>query len=110
MQYNVEKEFEWLRREVMALEAAHPDQVVQVLVGPSNVAVSSGNRAPGLGKAVLRRVILKRGSKELWVELGQGTWGLSGAKLWNPATMRVAVTSQMRDAQWPLVEFTIVEH
>ncbi|WP_175949489.1 hypothetical protein [Burkholderia vietnamiensis] len=109
-QYDVEKEFERLRVEVTALETAHPDQVVQVLVAPISVAVSSGNRAPGLGKAVLRRMILKRGSKELWVELGQGTPHLSGAKPWTPARMQVAVTGLVRDAQWPLVVFTAVDH
>ncbi|RQX90172.1 hypothetical protein [Burkholderia stagnalis] len=73
MQYDVEAEFQRLQVEVTALEAAHPDQVVQVLVAPSSVAVSSGNRASALGKAVLRRVTLKRRSSERWVEWGEGT-------------------------------------
>ncbi|KVZ94870.1 hypothetical protein WL22_16685 [Burkholderia ubonensis] len=80
-----------------------------MLVAPSSVAASSGNRAPALGKAVLRRVTLKRRSSELWVELGEGTWGLSGAKLWNPACMQVAVTGLARDARWLPVVLTVVD-
>ncbi|QPS41993.1 hypothetical protein I6G56_00240 (plasmid) [Burkholderia humptydooensis] len=45
MPYDVEAEFERLKAEVEALEAVHPNRVVQVLVGPSSVGVSSGNRA-----------------------------------------------------------------
>lgn len=78
MQYDVEAEFEQLRAVVEALEDAHPDPVVQGLVAPSSVVVSSGNWAPTLGKAVLRSVTLKLGSAELWVSLGEGNMNVSG--------------------------------
>ncbi|EDT03121.1 hypothetical protein BamIOP4010DRAFT_3347 [Burkholderia ambifaria IOP40-10] len=48
MQYDVGAEFERLKLEVMGLEVAHPGQVVQVLVGPSNGAWVS--HAAGCGR------------------------------------------------------------
>ncbi|HDR9757866.1 TPA: hypothetical protein QDC44_001990 [Burkholderia cepacia ATCC 25416] len=110
MQYDVEAEFERLKSEVEALESAHPDQVVQVLVAPSSVGVSSGNRAALQQKAVLRSVTLKRGSAELWVSLGEGSVRDSGSRLWNPATMEVAVTGLEREVRWPPVVFSVVDH
>ncbi|WP_141668119.1 MULTISPECIES: hypothetical protein [unclassified Burkholderia] len=88
----------------------HPNQVIQVLVGPSSVGVSSGNRAALQGKAVLRSVTLKRGSAELWVNLGEGRVSDSGSRPWNPATMQVAVTGLEREVRWPPVVFVIVDH
>ncbi|WP_186118648.1 hypothetical protein [Burkholderia gladioli] len=110
MHYDVEREFESIRTAVNALEAETPNEVVQVLVGPVSARVPMGGRAPVLGKAVLRSVTLKRGSGELWVELGDGTWNLAGAKPWNPANMRVAMTGLPREARWPPVKFNVVEH
>ncbi|HDR9140869.1 TPA: hypothetical protein QDB11_005600 [Burkholderia vietnamiensis] len=109
MQYDVENEFKKLRLAVMTLEKNQPNQVVQVLVAPG-AGVAASNRAAPIAKAVLRRVILKRGSKELWVELGAGSVRPSGSRPWNPVTMRVDVTGLQRELQWPPVEFVVVDH
>lgn len=53
---------------------------------------------------------LKRGSAELWVNLGEGSVSDSGSRPWNPATMQVAVTGLEREVRWPPVVFVIVDH
>ena len=99
--------FDELRAEIERLEGEHPEMAIQLLETPISAATSSGNRAPLLRRAVLRRVVLKRQSGEIWVELGEGSWNRSTA-VWNPAVMRVGVPGLRRDGR-PRVEFEVVE-
>lgn len=108
MQYDAKLTFDTLRAEIEQLEVDHPEWVVQVFEAPSSAGVSNGNRAALLRQAVLRRVILRTRSSELWVELGEGSWDRSTA-VWNPAMMLVDAIGMTRDGR-PRVEFTEVEH
>lgn len=107
MSYDVEGEYDKIRDAVEALEVTAPDQMVMVLKTPPGVAVTPGRGAGPQTRAVLRSVTVKPELRELWVSLGAGSARPTGAQLWCPATMRVAVTGVPRDGQGH-VQFAVV--
>ncbi|WP_044275819.1 hypothetical protein [Burkholderia gladioli] len=107
MTYDVEAEYYKIRDAVEALEVTTPDQMVMVLKTPPGVAVTPGRGVGPQTRAVLRSVTVKPGSRELWVNLGEGSARPTGTQPWSPETMRVAVTGVPRDVRQP-VQFAVV--
>ncbi len=66
------RRFDELRSEIESLEIENPNLSVQAFEKPSAVAASSGPRR-GLRRSVLRRLVLRAASGEIWVEKGEGS-------------------------------------
>jgi hypothetical protein len=107
MRFNLEQEYNALREEIQRLEAEYPDLAVQVFEKPSGMAASSGPQR-SMRRAVLCRVILKRGSGEIVIERGEGSWRDRNAK-WDSGVLEVGAKELKRDGR-PTVQFKEVEH
>ncbi|WP_211475018.1 hypothetical protein [Collimonas humicola] len=97
-QLEAKRRFDQLVVEIKALESDNPDLAVQVFEKQSAVAASSVPRPHR--RAILRRVVLRLRSGDIWVEKTGADW--QGSEPWSDATMRAGVDTMPRDVAPPV--------
>ncbi|TSP13928.1 hypothetical protein [Cupriavidus campinensis] len=104
-QDNAKRAFDDLKRRIQETEATHREFAIQVFEQESPIAVASVRRP--MRRAILRRLVLRAKSGEIWAELGEGSWN-KGSLPWDFDTMDARVESLPRE-NLPKVEFVEVD-